>query len=97
MELDLSKFHSLYSVETEKDLKNEFNKNDEQLKLYLRYQENIRLVGSIPSEILNGMLEKKDIYDLFLKAMECLGLLLGENVTYSVVRKRLEDMYLNSQ
>lgn len=43
------------------------------------------------------MLEKKDVYDLFLKVMECLGLLLGENVTYSVVKKRLEDMYLNSQ
>lgn len=62
-------------------------------KVYETYQDNIKVSGQLITDIVKGVSEGEDIYSLFLKAVEALGLCTGDTTILSVCEKNLEIVY----
>jgi len=57
------------------------------------YQRNIKQIGRLQTEIARGLLQGEDIYGLFLKAIDALGLLVHDKSLLSRTRENLIDIY----
>lgn len=56
---------------------------------YKAYQENIRHAGQLRAEIIKGTKAGDPVHDLLLKAIKCIGLMTGEEVTYKTCKREL--------
>lgn len=61
--------------------------------MYKKYQDNIHRSGTLASEILKGLAEGEDIYSLFLKAVEAIGLMTNDNVILAQAEGYIETVY----
>ena len=65
----------------------------EYLELYRRFNENIRLSNSIPTEILKGLQKGETITALFLQAMKCISLMTNNTLTYTESVNFIHSVY----
>lgn len=63
------------------------------LEICKEYQENIKRTGQLQTEISKGLLRGEDIYQLFLKAVDALGLVVHDKSLLSRTRETLIDVY----
>lgn len=61
--------------------------------VYAEYQQNIRNGGQLVNEIVKGIQSGADIYDLFLKAMQVIGLYTSDRSLYDSSREMLLSVY----
>jgi len=60
---------------------------------YSRLQENKACEGRLRSEILKGIAEGQEIYSLFLKAVECIGLMTGDRAFTMQSKEGIRAIY----
>ena len=65
----------------------------EYLELYRRFNENIRLSNSIPTEILKGLQKGEPITALFLQAMKRISLMTNNTLTYTESVNFINSVY----
>lgn len=69
-------------------------KIQEQAKeVYKTYQENIRKVGQLDTEILKGLQNGENIAILFLKAVKAMTLCTGNKAEYDIIESTLLSVY----
>lgn len=61
--------------------------------VYQAYQENILKAGTLQNEILKGLNQGENIAVLFLKALEIISCMTGENLTCQVAKDTLMTVY----
>lgn len=66
---------------------------DRSLEVYRHYQENIRRSGQLQTDILKGLKAGEDIYSLFLKAVEVIGLMTDNGVYLTQIKGDLRSIY----
>lgn len=72
-----------YKPETEK----------RQSEIYKKHQENIRKAGDFIPEITKGILAADNPLTLLLKAIDCIGIMTGDNAFYSQSLQDIETVY----
>lgn len=63
------------------------------LKVYQKYQENIKRSNKLRTEILKNIKQGEDPYNLLLKAVECISLMTGDPHYYNQAKNDLRDIY----
>lgn len=61
--------------------------------IYGLHQENTIKTNLLINAIIKGIQQGEDIYYLFLKAIECIGLTTGDGALYNVCKGHLEVVY----
>ena len=100
MELDFSRLNDLTSnennsrpIEIPNGLKQFQSESDKITEVYATYQDNIKKSGQLITDIIKGLQSGIDIYDLFLKAVECVGFCTGDTTLRDVCENHLEIVY----
>lgn len=60
---------------------------------YSRLQENTACAGQLRSEILKGIAEGQEIYNLFLKAVKCIGFMTGDSAFTMQSKEDIRAIY----
>jgi hypothetical protein len=60
---------------------------------YKRQQENIQKAGQYTTELLKGIKQGESIYNLFLQAVNIIGLMTGDTVIHSQAAEDLKAIY----
>lgn len=63
------------------------------VKVYKEYQENIRKVGQVDTEILKGLQRGESLAILFLKAVKAMTLCTGNKAEYDIIENTLLSVY----
>ena len=67
--------------------------NEKTTELYRQEQENIKKAGGLIPEITKGILAAENPLALLLKAINCIGLMTGNNVIYSQSLQDIKTVY----
>lgn len=62
-------------------------------EVYSAYQEAIRRSEGLRAEITKGILQGEAVYNLLLKAIECISLMTGETLFYNQNREQIKAIY----
>lgn len=84
-------------LEVRHDNQMKTNKQQEAIEqakaVYKTYQENILKADTLQNEIIKGLNQGENITVLFLKALEIIGCMTGETVTYQTAKETVMTVY----
>ena len=66
---------------------------DRSVEVYKTYQKNVKTSSELQTEILKGLKNGEDVYNLFLKAAKCISLMTANGVFYDQVKGDLQAIY----
>jgi hypothetical protein len=64
--------------------------------IYRKQAECIRRANAMPADIIRGVQAGEDIYGLFLKAVECIGMMEGDTVILPLCKAAVKKNYLQA-
>lgn len=77
----------------QREINREKAERDRSLEICREYQENIQKTAMLRAEINNGILHGENIYSLFLKAIDAIGIMTHDKSMYSRTRESLISIY----
>lgn len=66
---------------------------EQMVEVYRTYQDNIRKVGQLDTEILKGLQSGENLAILFLKAVKAMTLCTGNKAEYNIIESTLLSVY----
>lgn len=63
------------------------------LIIHREYQKNIKVSEQLQTEIIKGLQSGEDIYNLFLKAMKSISLMICNDVQYTMAEQYIREIY----